>query len=716
MALAQAQPRRVSVSQQPQAGGRETGGRKVAGKGSGRLAVALGDRAGLDWGSLGPETQNVLRAAAVLGSTFPVDLVADMLDIPLGRAMTLLDEAQAAGVVRREGDDIVFAQPDFQSAVYEDVPRAIRRAMHRQFGQILLARGGPPREVARHVCSGAEEGHRDGLVLLDQAVAELQSRDPEAAAQVATMALRLTPSGVTEEVRRCAVAVEALISAGKPPAAVETARRVLGHGCSPDQWSNRLHLSLALVALLQGDVGTAEREVDSAQTIPGMQEELRDETTRTKLLCDLISGDLDDACASAASVLAGDEQSSGSNATLSAALSVLAELAWEQGRAQDALTLAMAAVRRLNNEPVTGQHPRLRLALMHTSLGQLDAAQACIEDAGTEPRGPVDALWNPCPPLARARWALASGRVVEATREAESALGAARQMGTTMFAMQAATLLAQMALRRGDLRAAKELLVHRAGAPAGGWGQEATHAWGTLTLSEVLEGPDAALDEARALCASLRKRPHLLLEEATAAPSLTRLLRTAHDETLAGEVVAIVERLADANPGAPALQASRAHARALLDRDPQGLQSAAAVHVDPWAAASAWEDAGRLYGEQGDRARARTAFGEALDRYTSVDADRDGARVGARLRRLGVRNSHGRRKARPISGWDSLTESEQRVARVIAEGLTTAEAARRLFLSPHTVDSHVRHSFRKLGISSRVEMTRIVLLSDLRAS
>jgi DNA-binding CsgD family transcriptional regulator len=46
---------------------------------------------------------------------------------------------------------------------------------------------------------------------------------------------------------------------------------------------------------------------------------------------------------------------------------------------------------------------------------------------------------------------------------------------------------------------------------------------------------------------------------------------------------------------------------------------------------------------------------------------------------------------------------------VIAQGLTTAQAAQRLFLSPHTIDSHVRHSFRKLGVNSRVELTRIVL-------
>ena len=55
-------------------------------------------------------------------------------------------------------------------------------------------------------------------------------------------------------------------------------------------------------------------------------------------------------------------------------------------------------------------------------------------------------------------------------------------------------------------------------------------------------------------------------------------------------------------------------------------------------------------------------------------------------------------------GWDSLTESECRLAWLVAEGLTNRQAAARLFVSHHTVDSHLRHIFRKLEINSRVEL------------
>jgi FixJ family two-component response regulator len=50
--------------------------------------------------------------------------------------------------------------------------------------------------------------------------------------------------------------------------------------------------------------------------------------------------------------------------------------------------------------------------------------------------------------------------------------------------------------------------------------------------------------------------------------------------------------------------------------------------------------------------------------------------------------------------------------RLIAEGATNRAAASHLFLSPHTINSHLRHAFTKLGITTRVELTRIVLANE----
>ena len=59
-----------------------------------------------------------------------------------------------------------------------------------------------------------------------------------------------------------------------------------------------------------------------------------------------------------------------------------------------------------------------------------------------------------------------------------------------------------------------------------------------------------------------------------------------------------------------------------------------------------------------------------------------------------------------------LTDAERHVMRLVAEGLTNGQVARRLSRSPHTVNYHLRGIFRKLGISSRVELARVFYLMN----
>lgn len=61
-----------------------------------------------------------------------------------------------------------------------------------------------------------------------------------------------------------------------------------------------------------------------------------------------------------------------------------------------------------------------------------------------------------------------------------------------------------------------------------------------------------------------------------------------------------------------------------------------------------------------------------------------------------------------LAGWSELTDSERSVAELVGQGLSNREAGRRLFVSRHTVDYHLRRVFRKLGIKSRVELARVL--------
>lgn len=75
---------------------------------------------------------------------------------------------------------------------------------------------------------------------------------------------------------------------------------------------------------------------------------------------------------------------------------------------------------------------------------------------------------------------------------------------------------------------------------------------------------------------------------------------------------------------------------------------------------------------------------------------------------------HRQRSSRSGAGWKSLSAAELGVAELVAGGLTNQEAGARLFLSRYTIDFHLRQIYNKLGVRSRVELTRMVIETRAR--
>jgi DNA-binding CsgD family transcriptional regulator len=178
--------------------------------------------------------------------------------------------------------------------------------------------------------------------------------------------------------------------------------------------------------------------------------------------------------------------------------------------------------------------------------------------------------------------------------------------------------------------------------------------------------------------------------------------------------------VADANrrvehcPGVPSLAAIAAHAGGLLNRDTDKLSEAVSLFERSprsLAMAAAWEDLGLAHQRQGTAESGIDALTQALVLFARAGALRDAARIRSRLRALGVR----RRVAsaeKPATGWAAMTKSELAVAQLVATGLTNREIAERLFVSPHTVNTHLRQVFAKLEVNSRVDLTRLATERD----
>jgi DNA-binding CsgD family transcriptional regulator len=186
-------------------------------------------------------------------------------------------------------------------------------------------------------------------------------------------------------------------------------------------------------------------------------------------------------------------------------------------------------------------------------------------------------------------------------------------------------------------------------------------------------------------------------------------IQLGEQQTALRAVDALKRYLADRD--APGLQRSARFAAAILDGDQRSLVAVAEEYATagrPMLEAQAREHAAEALAVAGRDQESRRQLDAAQSLYTALDARWDAARADARLRAHGIRRGvHGPRR-RPKAGWAALTDTERRVASLLAEGLSNPEIASRMFTSRRTIQFHVSNILAKLGLSSRVEVATLV--------
>jgi DNA-binding CsgD family transcriptional regulator/tetratricopeptide (TPR) repeat protein len=670
--------------------------------------------AGVSLSGLSPQARLMVEVAAMMAGSFSVSEVADILGQPAGHLLKAVEEAIQGGILTPDSGRLDFAGEEFRREVYQGLAEPLRVGLHGHIGRQLLDRGGSPAVAAVHLILGTRPGDHQALEYLDRATEELMPRFAQAAADLALGALALTDGADSHRWTRRISAVDALVAAERPDEALELARGGVEESQVPGLAAARLRLRVASNLLAQGLAAESVEELAIVIRTGGLPDALYGAAELQIQLGLLAQESFADARERALSVLAGRSRSNGDEA-LAGALTTLAVLDWNEGRPAHAIDMARAAAERAGQDPESPCTiiPQLLLASMLTAIGEHDEAGALLRTAARalEVRG--RGLWLAAVPVLRSQLLLASGATEAAGAGAEEGMALAEELRTTVFVPAARSVLATVALLQGNHRGASDQV---RGAGRGPSYHQSVFGLrlGTLPalqVQEATEGCAAAVADMAAM-EDLVAWKRLQLEDPTAAAWVVRAALDAGDRPVAERSARCADELAAENPELSSLIAAADHARGLLAGDVDVLLSAATAHRRPWARARATEDVGVTVSTNHDTSAARPYLDRALLAYEELGAEHDVARVRSLLRTMGVRHCHWRRRERPVSGWESLTETERAVSDLVAQGLTNRKAAEQMFLSPHTIDFHLRQIFRKLQIDSRVDLTRLAIERD----
>jgi DNA-binding CsgD family transcriptional regulator len=656
---------------------------------------------------LSRRARHLLVTASVLGPSFRLEDAAEMIGETPAALLPVVEEAMAAGIITAAGNVFCFRHQLLRRAVGDLIPQPGRKALHRQYGHLLLGRGESAVQAAGHLLQAVHPGDQTSLADLDMAVMQTSRSAPQTAASLALRALELTPSADPGVLPRAVAAAEALASAGRLDQAAWIANDTLAKPLPPDAEA-RLRCALSSVLCYRGQARDAAAEARMALAQPRLWPELRDQATTAHLRAlaeshDEFAGPLAD------TVLAAVSQHDSHVAV--GALVARAVTIWDKGQISEALGLMRDAARHGARISADARHvqPLLVLAAALADLREVGEAERILHAASqTMDEIPAQATLS----ILRARIHLFNGRLADADAAAQGALATAEALGAHGCAATARRVLGLIALRRGDIAAAAHQMAYQAEVMphyVSRYSRTET-ALVKARISEARDDAAAAVGQIRQACADLISHRGLLLEAPATAAWLVRTALAADDTQLAAVVARAAETLAADNPGYPVITAMAAHSLGLAGEDPARLAEAAAQHPDPWAKASAAEDLGVLHARRGDQGHAVHHLTQAIEGYESTGAAADTARLRRRLRKLGVRRRHWTQSTnRPAAGWESLTDTEHNVSELVAQGLNNGQIAARMYLSTSTVAFHLRQIFRKLNIGSRVELARIVI-------
>ena len=666
-----------------------------------------------------PVAQRYVRAASVLGTRFRLSVAATTADLPAEQAPGTVEALFRADLLRGDAPGWArFRHGLIRQAIYDDLSPPTRTYLHERAMRTLLATGAPAGEAAEHAVAAHLFGDAQAIETLTAAGrAALHQGAVQTAHRYLDAAVRLAGDSATAGLQIDLAKALLDTGAGKTAAAA-LLDRVLTRPGLPATARLSAQLMLGQAAFYDGAVQQAGGLFDTvaAEAGPGHPEmalkALLDHTLQSwarlgpraalpvavrarRLAAD--AGPYQRACAEAAWALCA--WLSGDPAGLSVAERAASGPAPIRPAA-DAVPLGMdpatvpAYIAPLGMDPAAVPADIAVWAERFGLAERLLAGALKMAEDGAEPFLLFHAT------LSRSDMLCRLGRLGEALVMAEHACDVGELLPVGLPLARAAKGLALLeAGHRAEAAACQDPVVGPEWYLAAGY---------QLRLRGTLAYRQGQVDAACAVFAELEQRAG---QWGVADPSHIPYAADAIAAYLAGDRRSDAARVVDWLASCPlpsrwpaATAAAGRAALATHDGDLDTAEAALAQSADllcdvpmPLAQCRTLTAYGAVLSRRGQRDRARQLLSDALARAQSCGADWHAQQALIELRRAGGR-------ARHIPAGQ-LSPQEKAVARLARAGRTNQQISRELYLSVNTVETHLAHAYRKLGIRRRGELT-----------
>lgn len=640
-----------------------------------------------------------IQVSSLFGRRFRLTDVLVVLGTTAAMSASVVEELITNEIIVDDGTSFVFLHDALREGAEASLSPSLRKALSREVVRVRLASGESPTAITTALIESAEPGDEESFALLHEAAVELAGVDAVESSRLAAVAIHIMHG--TPRLAAQAAALIPILWAGGLGEEARNATQLLEPHLSREDRAR----SLLAIARQQTESSfdDAIATVDEALSLDDVSRSTRAELLAVRALNAANKADAVELRRSldAARATADVVEDSKALATIDATESVFEFYQHHWDISMSLISDAFKKAERSGVRPNLWMPEGLWPTFVRNAMGETAAALKLIEagmrETETARNVTAEAFWM----MIRSRVLLDAGRLDEARLQAESVLDLAAELGLGDFAnATAGVVVFKVSLHTGDraLRQSSRGVVEALAA-----GAALTRA-GRWALAVEAYG-DGRTDEAYALSnlavASLRDPVPAMSQPVDLGDELVlmEILLEAKDAAGLTVLEEVTASRAEENPGYPFATAIRDVVRGRIHNESAVLEGALEqlrVVQRPLVRAHALELYHRVCEHD---ERSRTSLEEALQIYERCGAVRDSSRVLALLRGRGVRRRPAQASRSPL-----LSSRETQVLEQLLTGATTQQIANALFVSPHTVVTHVRHIYSKLGVTSRKEL------------